>query len=386
MPLNGNEVPKNKVMVSCVLTGTANYATFTTIAQHDPITTFVDGDRFVYSAWAVDTYGNPTGTDWEVGIGVVGTSGTVITRSNAEILGGSNGTSRVSWPASSLVRISNIHPAQRAVFPVVSIYTSNGTHNFNSATKAFAASGVGGGGGGGGGRKGAAGSNRFGGSGGGAGGATPLDLQPIAGLTSLAVVVGTGGTGGAGTAVTADGGPGIAGGNTTLGSILFVPGGSAGRAGTGSPNTDAPATTGATYNGGFGSLSSSSSSAGGSGTGPGGGGGGTVINTANVDSVAWAGGTRSTLYDGAGAGAAGTSGSRAGGNGGSVTTGMSIGGAGGGGGYSSQTPGTNAGAGGNGGNYGGGGGGGGASLAGVTIDSGAGGNGGPGILVVIEFG
>lgn len=122
MPLNGTEKYKNRVLVSCVVTGTADYSTFTTIPTNRGITAFADGDRFVYDAVAVDAYGNPTGTDFEVGVGVVGTSGTVITRSNAEILDSSNAGARVSWAASSLVRVACIMPAQQ-----VAIASSNGT-------------------------------------------------------------------------------------------------------------------------------------------------------------------------------------------------------------------------------------------------------------------
>lgn len=114
MALTGAEVYKNRILVSCVVTGTANYATFTTIGTYNAagITAFADTNRIVYSAWAVDTNGNPTGTDWEVGVGVVGTTGTVITRADAEILASSNAGARVSWAASSTVRIAVVDPAE----------------------------------------------------------------------------------------------------------------------------------------------------------------------------------------------------------------------------------------------------------------------------------
>lgn len=115
MPLNGTEIYKNRVGVTCTVTGTSDYTGFTVLptCNASGFASFADGTRVVCAIIPVDSNGTPVpGGGWEVGVCVVGTSGTVLARADAEILDGSNAGARVSWGASSLVRIACVDPAQ----------------------------------------------------------------------------------------------------------------------------------------------------------------------------------------------------------------------------------------------------------------------------------
>ena len=258
MPLTGTEKYKNRVAVSCTITGTGAYGTFTALPTYDAagIAAFADGDVIVAAVWPVDAYGNPTSTNWEVGRYTVGSSGTTLTRT--EILAGSNGTSAVNWPASSNVRIANVRPGERDRFPILTLYTADGTHTFNANTRFWWAMAIGGGGGGGTGRKGANVSTRGGGGGGGGGGVSvhgPIPYTHGAFAPTVDILIGLGGvSGGSATANDQNGSPGTAGQSTFVGGLTAgggTPGGGGTAGGGGSAGTGG---TGNLFNGRYGRL------------------------------------------------------------------------------------------------------------------------------------
>lgn len=273
----------------------------------------------------------------------------------------------------------------------VDVYSMAGTFTWTkpAGARAVHVALLSGGGGGGSGRKTPSGTAGAGGGGGMGGGYSERILQAgICGVTET-VTVGAGGTGGA--AITANnaggtnGATGLAGGNSSFGTLVAAYGGNAGAGGT---TTSGGGGSGgnalrAMFPGSSGGAGATGAGASGGTTGnsASGGGGGGGIATTPAAANGGAGGTTGYFLTGGQA----TLGIAPGGNGGTninVAANQAAGGGGGGGGASSITG--NAGNGGAGGLYGGGGGGGGGALNDVG-NSGAGGAGYSGIVVVTTY-
>jgi hypothetical protein len=275
----------------------------------------------------------------------------------------------------------------------VQIFTSTGTWNKPSGARVVEVFCAGGGGGGGSGRKGAVGTGRNGGGGGGAGAFSIWSWAAQDLPSSVLCTVGAAGTGGAQITVdTTNGANGVAGGDSTFGSLLKSSGGLPGNAGglgggggggiggatgfnTGNPGAAGQSGIGGDANSvaltGMPNYRSSG----------GGGGGGASAATPGTEGGGGKGGPIDviSLLGGAG-GAVRSNGSNG------LTTGANSGPAtGGGGGGGANTSGVSAGDGGNGAIPGGGGGGGGGSTNGVGGHSGKGGDGGRGVIVVTTY-
>jgi len=252
---------------------------------------------------------------------------------------------------------------------------------------------IGAGGGGGSGRVDNAGTLRGGGGGGGGGGITQEEFVAAALGATENLTVGAGGAGGAAVAATADGNPGVAGGNSIFGTTLALTafGGALGNGGTGAAGGVAGAgglgsrygnaTSGTGGQGGNGSNGAAAGANGATSTVPSGargGAGGGGISAGDAAQIGGVGGAFTNTLAAAGGTAGGLS--APGGPGNSSATDRQ--GTGGGGGGSSVA--ASAGDGGAGGSFGGGGGGGGAAVNG-TGDSGKGGDGANGIIIVVTY-
>lgn len=351
-----------------------------------------DGDLVPYRA--------EQGTDWEVGIGTLGSSKTTLART--VILASSNAGSAVSFGTGPTI-VCDL-PAEKAMHPTLTEFTASGTFTPKPTSKFFFVVCIGGGGGGGSGSRYAASNNRGGGLGG-LGGQINWGFFSAADIgSSVSIGIGVGGGGGAAKTTDGGGNAGTAGNSTTFGSLLAARGGSGGSGGLFGTSGTLSSAAGAfpdvaclwegalagarNYTNGSYFLTSGFAITTAPLTqwfhpGAGGTGGSMSIDNSTANASVGGSGIGAGNYNStepSGGGSAGTSGGN-GGNGSDAPAGaMMLGGKGGGGGGWSTS--ANAGTGGNGGKGGGGGGGGGAATG---FNSGAGGSGGAGLVRVLEW-
>src|SRR6185295_20232221 len=99
----------DRVIATSTTTGTSDYASLSAVTGFQGWSAFADGSTVLYTAFDADpTTGVPLGT-WEVGQGVVGSSGAGLARGTI-YSNSSGGTSKIAWSAGTR-RVVNDVPA-----------------------------------------------------------------------------------------------------------------------------------------------------------------------------------------------------------------------------------------------------------------------------------
>jgi hypothetical protein len=128
---------KDRVMAVTATTGTGSFTMGSAVTGYQAWSVVGDANTAYYSAFAVDTNGNPTG-DWEVGLGTYASAGTTLARTT--VLASSNGGSAVSFSAGTK-RVALVQPAS-AISPGVTDHgaltgLSDDDHTIYELTQTF---------------------------------------------------------------------------------------------------------------------------------------------------------------------------------------------------------------------------------------------------------